>query len=172
METVQARETVDVRPLGADELALVEERLPRYPGKHAERLEAQRRGECVYLIAWVGDDPGGHLNLRVRGRKLPERARKLRAAQIEDVVVSPRYRRRGLATKLMRRAHDEAAARGFRRVGLGVDIGNVPARGLYRQEGYEETGSGRFLVSYPTIDEQGVERQAHETCTYLIKDLD
>jgi ribosomal protein S18 acetylase RimI-like enzyme len=155
----------------AGELALVERLLPRYPGKHRERLEAQHRGECVYLIAWEGNEPVGHLNLRVRGRKLPDRARRLGAAQIEDLSVATPRRRRGIGTKLMRRAQEEAAARGFGTIGLGVDIGNAPARRLYRQEGYLESGLGEFLVSYPYLDEDGVERQAHETCTYLIKRL-
>ena len=52
-----------------------------------------------------------------------------------------------------------------------MDVANVPARRLYRQEGYEEAGLGLFVVSYPYIDENGVERQAHETCTYLVKRL-
>ena len=68
-EDVQA--TVEIRPLAADELDAVEQTLARYPGKHRERLEGQRRGECVYLIAWDGAEPVGHLNLRLRGRKLP-----------------------------------------------------------------------------------------------------
>jgi ribosomal protein S18 acetylase RimI-like enzyme len=71
----------------------------------------------------------------------------------------------------MRRAQAEAEARGFSTLGLGVDVGNGPARGLYRKEGYEESGLGRFLVSYPYLDERGVARQAHETCTYLVKRL-
>ncbi len=170
-EEVRSLETVEIRPLAAGDLALVERLLPRYPGKHGERLEAQDRGECVYLIAWAGNEPVGHLNLRLRGRKLPERARTLRAAQIEDLSVSAPHRRRGVATELMRRAEDEAVSRGFGTLGLGVDVGNVPARRLYRREGYEEAGLGRFLVSYPHLDEQGVERQAHETCTYLVKKL-
>jgi ribosomal protein S18 acetylase RimI-like enzyme len=167
-----ARNVVEIRPLAAGELPLVERSLARYPGKHRERLEGQRRGECVYLIAWDGDQPVGHLNLRVRGRKLPDRARRLRAAQIEDLRVATAHRRRGVASELMRRAEEEAAGRGFRTLGLGVDIDNVPARRLYRRDGYQESGLGRFVVSYPYIDEDGVERQAHETCTYLIKRLD
>jgi len=151
---------------------VVERALARYPGKHRERLQGQRKGECVYLIAWKGDEPVGHLNLRLRGRKLPDRARRLRAAQIEDLRVARSHRRRGVGTELMQRAAEEAAAAGFRAVGLGVDVGNVPARRLYVQEGYEESGMGRFVVSYPYIDEDGVERQAHETCTYLVKRLD
>ena len=168
---LEERDAVDIRPLAAHELDVVERTLARYPGKHRERLEGQRRGECVYLIAWDGAEPVGHLNLRVRGRKLPDRARRLRAAQIEDLRVAREHRRQGVATELMRRAATEAAEHGFRTVGLGVDIGNVAARRLYAQEGYEEAGLGRFLVSYPYIDEDGVERQAHETCTYLLKRL-
>ncbi len=168
---LEARQLIDVRPLADDELDVVERTLARYPGKHRERLDGQRRGESVYLIAWEGDEPVGHLNLRLRGRKLPDRARRLRAAQIEDLRVAREHRRRGVARELMRRAHDEAAAHGFRTVGLGVDIGNTPARRLYFAEGYEESGTGQFVVSYPYIDENGIERQAHETCTYLVKRL-
>ena len=120
------------------------------PGKHRERLAGPARGECVYLIAWVGDEPVGHLNLRLRGRKLPDRARRLRAAQIEDLRVargaSPargRHRadapRRGEAAR--RRLPDDRAGRGHRQ---------RPARGACTaQEGYEESGLGRFVVSYP-----------------------
>jgi ribosomal protein S18 acetylase RimI-like enzyme len=169
--TDTARQTVDVRPLTADELDVVERTLARYPGKHRERLEGQRRGESVYLIAWDGKEPVGHLNLRLRGRKLPDRARRLEAAQIEDLRVARAHRRRGVARELMRRAAHEACAHGFSAVGLGVDIGNTPARRLYFAEGYEESGTGEFVVSYPYIDEEGYERQAHETCTYLVKRL-
>jgi ribosomal protein S18 acetylase RimI-like enzyme len=169
--TYTARQTVDVRPLTADELDVVERTLARYPGKHRERLEGQRRGESVYLIAWDGKEPVGHLNLRLRGRKLPDRARRLEAAQIEDLRVARAHRRRGVARELMRRAAHEACAHGFSAVGLGVDIGNTPARRLYFAEGYEESGTGEFVVSYPYIDEEGYERQAHETCTYLVKRL-
>jgi ribosomal protein S18 acetylase RimI-like enzyme len=171
VDTVRAREALEIRPLSAAELPLVEDALARYPRKHRERLQGQRRGECVYLIAWDGDEPVGHVNLRLRGRKLPDRARQLRAAQIEDLRVARAHRRRGIATELMRSAATEAATHGFRSIGLGVDIGNMPARRLYFQEGYEEAGTGQFVVSYPYIDEDGVERQAHETCTYLVKRL-
>jgi ribosomal protein S18 acetylase RimI-like enzyme len=171
MDRLQAREAVEIHPLEAGELALVERLLRRYPGKHSERLRAQSRGECVYLIAWAGLEPVGHLNLRMRGRKLSDRARRAQAAQIEDLAVAPAHRRRGIGTQLMRRAEQEAAARGFSALGLGVDVDNAPARALYAQEGYVESGSGEFVVSYPYLDENGLERQARELCTYLVKRL-
>jgi len=172
VDSVQAREAVEIRPITAGDLSRIERKLPRYPGKHRERLDAQRRGECLYLIAWSGSDPVGHLNLRLRGRKLSDRARRAGAAQVEDLAVASEHRRRGIGTQLMRRAEAEAAARRINALGLGVDVHNVPARRLYAKEGYEETGFGEFVVTYPYLDEDGVERQAHETCTYLVKRWD
>jgi ribosomal protein S18 acetylase RimI-like enzyme len=169
VDSVQARKAVEIRSLIGEELSRVERALRRYPGKHRERLDAQRRGECLYLIAWVGPEPVGHLNLRLGGRKLSDRARRIGGAQIEDLAVASEHRRRGVGTKLMHRAQAEASARGITALGLGVDIHNVPARRLYAQESYEESGFGEFVVSYPYLDEHGVERQANETCTYLIK---
>lgn len=173
MDAAQASEAdvVEIRPLAGGELLVLERGLPRYPGKHRERLDAQQRGECVYLIAWVGAEPVGHLNLRLAGRTLSQRARRLGAAHIEDLAVAPARRRRGVGTRLMRRAEAEAVARGFRTLGLAVDVDNGPARRLYQQERYEESGLGRFAISYAYLDERGIERQAHETCTYLIKRL-
>jgi ribosomal protein S18 acetylase RimI-like enzyme len=171
VDAVRTREAVDVRPLAAGELRTIERALPRYPGKHRERLDGQERGDCVYLIAWAESEPVGHLNLRLGGQKMSERARRIGAAHIEDLAVAPSHRRRRVGTQLMRRAEAEAVARGFQALGLGVDVDNNPARRLYAQEGYEESGSGEFLVSYPFLDERGAERQAHERCTYLIKRL-
>jgi ribosomal protein S18 acetylase RimI-like enzyme len=171
VDAVQTRKAVEIRPLAPGELSVVESWLPRYPGKHGERLRAQAQGECLYLIAWLGEQPVGHLNLRLAGKKLSERAQRAEAAQIEALRIKESHRRQGIAARLMRRAEAEADARGFRALGLGVDIGNRAARALYEQEGYEESGFGRFVVSYPYLDELGAERQAHETCTYLIKRL-
>ena len=170
VDAVRARETVEVRPLAAEDLDVVERMLARYPGKHRERLQGQRKRECLYLIAWVGDEPVGHLNLRLRGRKLPDRARRLRAAQIEDLRVSRRTAGAGSAPSSCagrgggagariphdrpgRRRRQRSRARAVPPGGL-RGIGPRPLRRLvpvYRR------GRGRA--------------QAHETCTYLLKSL-
>jgi GNAT superfamily N-acetyltransferase len=173
MAAVQAREArtslIDIRPLTSDELELVERGLPRYPGRHRDRLRLQQRGYGVYLIAWEGSEPVGHLNLRLGGRKLSEYARRARAAEIEDLAVAPARRRQGIGTALMRRARECTEDHGFHALGLKVATDNDPARRLYLQEGYEEAGYGEIVVSYPYLDENGVERMARETCTYLVK---
>jgi ribosomal protein S18 acetylase RimI-like enzyme len=176
VEAVQTRQArsglIDVRPLAPDELEIVERLLPRYAGRHSDRLKLQHRGYGVYLIAWHGSEPVGHLNLRLGGRKLSERGRRAGAAEIEDLSVAVAHRRSGIGTTLMRQAQAHADQRGFRVLGLAVAIDNEPARRLYAKEGYEESGYGELVVSYPYLDEQGNERMARETCTYLIKRWD
>jgi ribosomal protein S18 acetylase RimI-like enzyme len=173
MDGLQAHppRVTEIRPLRADELETLERELLRYPGKHRERLDAQHRGESLYLIAWEGARPVGHLNLRLAAPRLSARARVADAAEIEDLAVAPAHRRGRIGTELMRRAESEATQRGFRALGLAVATDNEPARALYRHEGFEESDSGRFVVSYPYIDGNGREQRAREICTYLVKRL-
>src|ERR671927_151864 len=45
--------TLTIRPISAGEIPLIEELMPqRMPGTHEERMEKQKRGEALYLIAW------------------------------------------------------------------------------------------------------------------------
>ena len=64
---------------------------------------------------------------------------------------------RRAAVEILRRTIREAAPEAIETIAY-----SMPA---FRSHG------GQFLVSYPYIDEDGVERQAHETCTYLVKRL-
>jgi GNAT superfamily N-acetyltransferase len=59
-------------------------------------------------------------------------------AYIERLVVSPGFRRRGMARLLLAAAEDLARENGKRTVGLHVSGNNLPALRLYEDEGYEE----------------------------------
>ena len=52
------------------------------------------------------------------------------------------------------------------RIATELKTSRGPVREALRQLEHEG-----FVVSYPYIDEDGAERQAHETCTYLVKQL-
>jgi ribosomal protein S18 acetylase RimI-like enzyme len=154
--------SLTIRPLGRRELRRLEQRLPRPRGKHAERLERQRRGHGVYLVAWEDREPVGHVLLSWVGRAgCPE---------IQDLAVAPPYRQRGVATRLMDEAERAAAARAGR-VGLSVGIDNTVARRLYDARGYRTTADPPFTISYPTLGELGDIRMVEETCVYMLKPL-
>ena len=70
-------------------------------------------------------------------------------AYIERLVVSPGFRRRGMARLLLAAAEDLARENGKRTVGLHVSGNTLPALRLYEDEGYEEVSRQHsFLPGY------------------------
>ena len=70
-------------------------------------------------------------------------------AYVERLVVSPAFRRQGIARLLLTAAEDLARESGKESVGLHVSGNNLAALRLYEAEGYEEAGRQRsFLTGY------------------------
>lgn len=90
------------------------------------RLE---QGNGFYLVAWEEEEPLGHAHLALTD-----------PPELQDVSVRPEHRRRGIASALTAEAEREAHGRGFDRLRVTVSVDNVPARALYRDCGYRDTG--------------------------------
>ena len=70
-------------------------------------------------------------------------------AYVERLVVSPAFRRHGMARRLLSAAEDLARDSGKETVGLHVSANNLPALRLYENEGYEEISRQRsYLTGY------------------------
>ena len=68
-------------------------------------------------------------------------------AYIERLVVSPDFRRQGMARRLLAAAEDIARDAGKKTVGLHVSGNNLPALRLYENEGYEEVSRQRSALT-------------------------
>ena len=68
-------------------------------------------------------------------------------AYIERLVVSPSFRRQGMARRLLSAAEDLARDRGNTTVGLHVTGDNLGALRLYESEGYKEISRQRSLIT-------------------------
>lgn len=74
-------------------------------------------------------------------------------AEVKRVYVLGRFQGRAVGAALMRAAEREAAARGQRRLLLGVNAQNVPAISFYEKLGYRKLGERRFQVGGQTYDD-------------------
>lgn len=71
---------------------------------------------------------------------------------INNLAVSPRWRRRGIAGALLEAALDRGRARGARCAFLEVRASNVGAQALYRRYGFESAGVRRRYYDRPIED--------------------
>jgi ribosomal protein S18 acetylase RimI-like enzyme len=70
-------------------------------------------------------------------------------AYIERLVISPEFRRQGMARRLLEAAEDFGRDAGKRTIGLHVSSNNLPALRLYENEGYEEVSRQHsYLTGY------------------------
>jgi ribosomal protein S18 acetylase RimI-like enzyme len=113
-------ESVSIRPL-----------VPADVGRVSAVLGLARlyQGDGQYFVAWIGDEPVGHLHLALTD-----------PPELQDVSVRPEYRRRGVASALTVAAEREARDRRFDRLRLGVSADNGGAQALYRGLGYGDAG--------------------------------
>jgi GNAT superfamily N-acetyltransferase len=163
---------MDVRLLRPEEAAAVAAKL-RHRFVVADRLERQRRDECLYLVAWDGGNPVGQALLhRRRPSALAVAGVVDSLPYIEDVFVLPEWRNQGVGTALLEAAESGAAARGDRGVSLAVSTGNTAARRLYTRLGYVDAGVPvhRHATTEPGFDGGG--QSGNETVVDLVKRLE
>ena len=140
--------------------------------KHRERLEEQEGGEALYLVAWIGDLPVGHLLVKWQGIADEPMASDMKECpDFEDLFVSPEYRSIGIGTCLLGSAEQLAVDKGYARVGLGVSVDNPRARSLYERLGYRDASFEEYETGGAYVDRDGTEKSWKEVCVYMTKQL-
>lgn len=169
--------TITIKPAEASQLDLLEQEFA--PGslskRHYKRYEVQERGEGIYLIAWHDHTPLGHFLLRWCG---PADARVMRyvdvtlSAFLEAGGTQVAFRRKGVATALIREAERIAKEHGCTQIGLEVgSTDNPEAKRLYEHLEYVDWGHGDFPISWEYIDSNGHTGIESEIVTYMYKPL-
>ena len=143
--------------------------------RHYKRYEVQKQGKGVYLIAWHDHTPVGHFLLRWSGPHDDQVMRYVdvtNTACLEAGATSVEYRRKGVATALIREAERLAKAHGCTQIGLNVgSTDNPEAKRLYETLGYVDWGHGDFLISWDSIDSHGNPATESEIVIYMHKPL-
>ena len=169
--------TLAIKPAEESQLDVLEHEFsPDTLSKHHyKRYEVQKQGEGVYLIAWHDHTPVGHFLLRWSG---PQDAHVMnyidvtKTAYLEAGATRIDYRRKGVATALIREAERLAKEHGCTQIGLDVgSTDNPDAKRLYENLGYVDWGQGEFLISWEYIDRNGTTGTESEIVTYMHKRL-
>jgi ribosomal protein S18 acetylase RimI-like enzyme len=127
---------LELRRDGSQILATFREvRLPRsipltYPNNPFALADEWTR-KSIVLTALARNEPVGYLSLTDRPSSV---------AWVSDLVVSPEWRRRGVASALLNAAQDWGLTQGHRRLFIEVQSKNQPAIRLAQKHGYEFCG--------------------------------
>lgn len=142
------------------------------PEKHGERLGRQEHGDAAYLLAVLDGCIVGHLLLKWDGPcGAPLRSTLPPCAEIEDFVVAPEHRSRGIGAGLLAHAARITADRGLTRLGLGVGVDNHRARTLYERSGFMIQDVPEFDVRWQYRTPDGEMAWGSERCLYMVKPL-
>jgi GNAT superfamily N-acetyltransferase len=107
-------------------------------------LDEQKRGERDVLVAFDGNEFAGYVTVMWKPEYPPFRSEGV--PEIRDLNVLPRFRRRGIATRLMDGAEGLAAKRSpIVGIGVGMTADYGAAQRMYVLRGYVPDGNG--LVS-------------------------
>lgn len=175
MISTQGSPALEVRPARPGELDELCAAFPDRPRVlHEERLGHQEAGHGRYLIAWLDDEPVGHIELQFPDeRDLDSMLEGRGAAWVEDLWVTPSARGRWIGPALMRRVEREARRSEIPRLVFfaGTHQGYAAARAIYSWMGWRERRPEPFIESATLARDDGGSDVYTEVLTMWEKDL-
>lgn len=168
---------ITIKPAEESQLEVLEHEFsPETLSKHHyKRYEIQKQGKGVYLVAWHDLTPVGHFLLHWSGpvdARVMQYVDMTQSAYLEAGGTRVAYRKKGVATALIREAERLAREKGCTQIGLEVgSTDNPDAKRLYEHLGYVDWGHGDFLISWKYIDRNGNTGTESEIVTYMHKPL-
>lgn len=165
---------VEIKPCRKEDLVALERSMPSTGRSrfHERRFRQQLSGASTYLVAWLDGEPVGHLN--VIWTEDEDLSKHLSGCpELNALGVWPPERRsQGIGRALVAAGEQMVRARGLTRAAMGVGLANHRAASLYEELGYRDWGHGSYVDRWTWVDDDGVEHEDSEPCTWLIKDID
>ncbi|MDO8513525.1 MAG: GNAT family N-acetyltransferase [bacterium] len=125
-----------IRACRETDIKLLEKYFSGDEENHRARLDRQKKGLSIYLIALIDSRPVGHLDIRWQGCK-NEKVKNFvgECPELSAIAVRPNFRSKGIGTNLVKSAEKIVANERFEQVGIGVGIENERAKKLYERLG-------------------------------------
>lgn len=139
---------------------------------NTERYLDQKKGNSYWLISWYRGKPIGRIQLRLDGSKVLKVKKYLKnCPHIEALGVNEKYKRKGVASKLIKYSEELAKKKGFDQIGLAVEKGNIFLERIYKRRGYKKWKKGMIIEKWFEYDSKGNKKIKEHPCNYFIKQL-
>lgn len=137
-----------------------------------QELAEQEQGIHSLFIAAAGAQVYGWSFIRWLGPRDPEAAELFPdAPEIYRLEVLEQHRSGGIGQRIIEALEDEARARSYRAISLGVGHENPRAYALYQRLGYQNTSLDAYYDEYDYPLSDGEVGHAKDLCRYLVKPL-
>lgn len=166
-------ENIEIKPATESDLSLLDHYLPsEIPDFHKSKITEQKEGKGLWLIAWNNRKPVARGQLQWEGSKRESVRQYVKdTPQIDSLEVVEEFRGKGIGTEVIKVMEEKTREKGFKQIGMAVEIENEGAIRLYEKLGYKNWGHGNFDGTWKYTDSKGEEHTVPESYTYLLKDL-
>ena len=144
-EKTPASDALMIRPMRREDIPLVagiERQMHSLPWSGRAFSEALQRDYYLFLTAWHAGVLAGYCGFQ----------RSFEIADITNVTVTDRYRRRGIGRRMLEVLMQTGFAQGVERFTLEVRSSNAPAIALYTSLGFRQEGIRRGYYESPKED--------------------
>ena len=125
--------TITVRKVKPADLPAFEViRGEQFPKQQKKRIRKQREGAALYLIAFEGKDPVGHVYIPYRDDSPYHYSYPV----LQDLYVKKEKRRHGIGRKILRQAEARMRKLGYKKIGIGVEVHEYWIRKFYESAGF------------------------------------
>ena len=164
---------INIRPIKKEDLKILNEKLKvkEFPNLHEEKLKEQEKENTSWFIVWKGKKPLARFLIRFDGSEIKKvRANLKRCPHLESLYVKEKFRKKGIATKLMKFSENLVKKKGFKQIGLAVVKDNSSLLNLYMKEGYRDWKRGIVIETREEVKGKKT-KKVSEKCKYLVKKL-
>lgn len=163
-----------IRKATKKDLSILKKKLfnPELPWLHEKNLEKQKRKDSFWIIIWSEKEPLAHIQITFKNPEIKEIKKQIKTCpHVSTLYVREKYRRKGIATKLMKFVEQLVKKKGFSKIGLSVEKDNKFLNNLYTKMNYRNWRKGIVIDSWMELDSKGKNKKVNEKCNYLIKEL-
>lgn len=150
---------LEIKSATEEDLSKINE-IDNRPEEHEEKMELQEKGEGKFFVIRSGEEIAGYVFIYYdhQSAHFPE----IQGPFLEDLVISPKFRKMGLGKTLLDNCEEEIKESGGKELHLAVLSDNQEAIDFYTKNGYIEIPNTKFKPPRQDDIDEGIHGTYYE----------